>query len=133
MLGRFVYRLTRLEYEPLKNLLIQFFIHIYNVDMSIAEKQDACDYRHFNDFFTRMLKPDARPPVIEQEAILSPVDGTISQIGNIRDEAIIQAKDHEYSLDQLLAGCSDWVQKFSNDKFATLYLSPRDYHRIYLH
>jgi phosphatidylserine decarboxylase len=132
LLCRIVFCLTRLECRPWKTFLIRTFIHVFNVDMSIAEKPDACDYRHFNDFFTRMLKPDARPPVIEQEAILSPVDGTISQIGDIRDDMIIQAKGHEYSLEQLLAGCSDCIQKFSNGKFATLYLSPRDYHRIHM-
>jgi len=132
LLCRVVFYLTRLESRPWKTFLIRTFIHIFNVDMSIAEKQDVGDYKHFNDFFTRLLKSDTRPLAIEQEAILSPVDGTISQIGEIRGDIIIQAKGHEYSLEQLLAGCSDWIYKFSNGKFATLYLSPRDYHRIHM-
>jgi phosphatidylserine decarboxylase len=132
LLCRIVFFLTRMEYSPWKTVLIRTFIHVFNVDMSFAEKQDASDYRHFNDFFTRMLKPDVRPHVLEKDAILSPVDGTISQIGEIRDDMIIQAKGHEYSLEQLLAVCGDWAHIFSNGKFATLYLSPRDYHRIHM-
>jgi phosphatidylserine decarboxylase len=132
LLCHFVFFLARMEYHPWKTFIIRTFIHVFNVDMSIAEKQDACDYKHFNDFFTRMLKPGTRPLVLAKDALLSPVDGTISQIGKIRDNTIIQAKGHAYSLEKLLANYSHWVQKFSNGEFATLYLSPRDYHRIHM-
>ena len=131
-LSHLVFRLARLEYGPLKNFLIRAFIYIYNVDMSSAGKPDPADYRHFNDFFTRDLKPQSRPLTMETGTILCPVDGTVSQIGDIDNDMILQAKGHEYSLKQLLGGHVHLVRQFSGGKFACLYLSPKDYHRIHM-
>jgi len=131
-LSHLVFRLARLEYGPLKNFLIRAFIYIYNVDMNSAGKPDPADYRHFNDFFTRDLKPQSRPLTMETGTILCPVDGTVSQIGDIDNDMILQAKGHEYSLKQLLGGHDNLALRFSDGKFVTLYLSPRDYHRIHM-
>ena len=131
-LSHLVFRLARLEYGPIKTFLIRTFIHIYNVDMGIAGKPDPADYRHFNDFFTRDLKPLARPLAMGQETILCPVDGTVSQFGDINNDLILQAKGHEYSLKKLLGGDDHLVRQFTGGKFACLYLSPKDYHRIHM-
>ena len=100
--------------------------------MSLAVNEDASSYPTFNQFFTRALKPEVRPVCSKSDSIISPVDGAVSQIGNIEGDAIFQAKGHHYTLSQLLAGQNEWCQKFHNGSFATLYLSPRDYHRIHM-
>lgn len=132
LLSRFAYRITRLEYEPLKDILIRTFISLYKVEMNIAVKPDPGQYLHFNDFFTRSLKPDSRPVAMQDECITSPVDGAISQIGDICADRIFQAKGHDYSTIDLLGGNEDMARSFSSGRFATLYLSPRDYHRIHM-
>jgi len=99
--------------------------------MTIAERSTPEDYVTFNDFFTRKLRPNTRPIAKEQETIISPIDGTISQIGNIQENTIIQAKGISYSLETLLVN-KDYLELFKNGNFATLYLSPKDYHRIHL-
>jgi phosphatidylserine decarboxylase len=90
------------------------------------------DYSSFNAFFTRKLKPDARSWNKDKNLILSPVDGAVSQIGTINDDKLIQAKGIDYSLTRLLANDEDAVKAFQNGSFTTLYLSPRDYHRIHM-
>ncbi len=131
-LTHIIYRLTRIEQKTWKNLLISRFIHLYNVDMSQAIHADADVYASFNAFFTRQLAPTARSWDKHQAHILSPVDGAISQIGDIDQQQILQAKGKRYSLPQLLANDQTLVDRFINGKFACLYLSPRDYHRIHM-
>ena len=131
-LSRLIYRLTRIEFKPWKNSLINTFIFFYKIDMNQAIDQKADDYASFNAFFTRRLKPEARSWNKDNELILSPVDGFISQMGNINDTKLIQAKGKNYSLATLLANDAETTKQFKNGLFTTLYLSPRDYHRIHM-
>ena len=131
-LSRLVYLLTRIEFKPFKNLLIRLFIHAFHVDMSIAEQENPDDYKSFNAFFTRKIKKGVRKKIADDNFILSPIDGAISQIGYINKYQLLQAKNKNYTLEQLLGGDSDLADDFLNGSFATLYLSPRDYHRIHM-
>ena len=124
--------LTHSKLRVWKNLFTRWFANQYKVDMSLAVNEDLTGYENFNQFFTRPLKPEARPICSETSCIASPVDGTVSQAGTINDEAIFQAKGHDYSLTELLGSEKDWVNKFRNGSFATIYLSPKDYHRIHM-
>ncbi len=104
----------------------------FKPDMSDALEPNPLAYGSFNDFFTRALKPDARPFTRDANTLISPVDGTIAQIGRIDGNQIIQAKGHHYSLEALLARPSDWTAQFRGGSFATLYLAPYNYHRIHM-
>ena len=131
-LSRLVFYATRSQWRPWKNLLIKYFIRLYRVDMNIAKQADYRQYSSFNHFFTRELNNDARPIVADIECIASPVDGTISQTGLISDTDIFQAKGRLFNLTALLAAKPELSNYFRNGCFATLYLSPRDYHRIHM-
>jgi phosphatidylserine decarboxylase len=109
---------------------IAAFAHRYRVDMSEAAEPDLLAYANFNDFFTRALRPGARP--LAEANLVCPVDGAISECGTIAGEQIFQAKEHHYSIRTLLGGDTDLAKKFENGSFATLYLSPRDYHRVHM-
>jgi len=100
--------------------------------MSIAEQENPDDYKSFNAFFTRKIKKGVRKKITDDNFILSPIDGAISQIGYINKYQLLQAKNKNYTLEQLLGGDSDLADDFLNGSFATLYLSPRDYHRIHM-
>lgn len=130
-LSRLIYRITRCEWTPLKNLLIKSFINYFKVDMSLAIEPDGAAYKHFNAFFTRELKPEVRPVSQDNNTVLCPVDGSISQIGNIEAGEIFQAKNRTYQLNELLVN-DELAENFRNGQFSTLYLSPRDYHRIHM-
>ncbi|KQW40035.1 archaetidylserine decarboxylase [Rhizobacter sp. Root404] len=110
--------------------LIGGFVTKYGVDMSEAADPDIASYKSFNDFFTRALKPGARP--LAQADLVCPVDGAISQFGDIRRDQIFQAKGHAYSTTALVGGDAALAAQFENGHFATLYLSPKDYHRIHM-
>lgn len=110
--------------------LIRWFVARYGVDMSEAENPDIASYASFNEFFTRPLKPVARP--LADAAFVSPVDGAISRLGDIEDHHIIQAKGHRFTTTQLVGGDADLAERFRHGRFANLYLSPRDYHRIHM-
>ncbi|MEJ2895974.1 archaetidylserine decarboxylase [Bordetella avium] len=116
----------------LKNAMISRFVQRYNVDMSEALVEDPLAYPCFNDFFTRALKPDARPLDDDSANVLSPADGTISQLGPIREGRIFQAKGHSFGLTALLGGDAERAAPFEGGDFATIYLSPRDYHRVHM-
>lgn len=131
-LTRLVYWLAQSKNTFIKNTFISRFKNHYQVDMSLATNEDALSYENFNQFFTRALKPEVRPVDQDIDSIISPVDGAISQIGKIEADSIIQAKGHSYSLKQLLAGQEEWCKAFYNGKFTTVYLSPKDYHRIHM-
>lgn len=111
---------------------IHGFIRIYDVDMDEAENPDPDSYACFNDFFTRALRDGARESVQQKHGIACPADGAISQIGEIRDTRVYQAKGHSYSLEALLGGDAGRAAQFRNGVFATIYLSPRDYHRVHM-
>lgn len=116
----------------LKNRLISWFVRQYQVDMSQAQIEDPCAYEHFNAFFTRALKDGARPLDQTPGAILCPADGAISQLGSIEHGRIFQAKGHSFSTTELLGGDSERAAPFMGGQFATVYLSPRDYHRVHM-
>lgn len=115
----------------LKNRIINWFVKRYQVDLSEAEFEKASDYATFNDFFTRQLKPGARPLVVDGKKVLCPADGCISQIGGLRSGDLLQAKGQYYSAQDLLADKDD-AQIFQAGEFATIYLSPKDYHRVHM-
>ncbi len=129
-ISRLTFYLARMR-SPLVAPAIRWFVARYQVDLSEAEFPDPVAYLTFNDFFTRALKPDARPVVSQNDAIASPADGRISAIGHIDETHIFQAKGHGYSLEDLLAG-EDCAMPYRNGLFATIYLSPRDYHRVHM-
>lgn len=114
----------------LTTAVIRWFVARYGVNMAEAAEPDIGSYKTFNDFFTRALRTDARP--IASADFICPVDGAISQFGAIRNGQIFQAKGHQYSTIALLAGNTVLADKFKDGSFATLYLSPRDYHRIHM-
>lgn len=132
LLASLAYRITRCGIPPLKNTLIRAFMRRYRVDMGEAEHERPEDYRDFNAFFTRGLKPGARTLPADGKDFASPVDGRVSQIGAIDAETLIQAKGRRYSLHDLLGGDRPMADSFRDGAYATLYLSPRDYHRIHM-
>ncbi len=110
--------------------LINWFVRRYGVDMSEASNSDISSYASFNDFFTRALTDGARP--LAKADLVCPVDGAISQFGRIEAGRIFQAKGHHYSSQALVGGDAELARQFDSGHFATLYLSPRDYHRIHM-
>jgi phosphatidylserine decarboxylase len=114
----------------LTTALIRWFVRRYGVNMAEAANPDIRSYATFNEFFTRPLRSDARP--LAPADFICPVDGAISQFGAIGHDRIFQAKGHDYSTAALLGGDRDLAAQFLDGSFATLYLSPRDYHRIHM-
>ena len=114
----------------LTTTIIRRFVKRYNVNMAEAANPDISSYTSFNDFFTRALKPGARP--LASAALICPVDGTISQFGAIAGDQIFQAKGHSFSTTALVGGDAELAAQFKDGSFANLYLSPRDYHRIHM-
>ena len=110
--------------------VIRWFVGRYRVNMAEAANPDIAGYASFNEFFTRSLQPDARP--LAQADFICPVDGAISQFGAIDHDRIFQAKGHNYSTTALVGGDAVLAAQFENGHFATLYLSPKDYHRIHM-
>jgi phosphatidylserine decarboxylase len=132
LLSALMYRLTRVESPALKNTLIRRFIDLYGVEMGDALESEPTRYRSFNDFFTRALRPDARPVGQEENNIVCPADGVLSQAGDIEAGSLFQAKGHDYALLDLLGGDMPWCRRFEEGSFATVYLSPKDYHRVHM-
>lgn len=116
----------------IKNTFIKWFAKRYNVDMSLAQQENPLEYRSFNDFFTRALKPDARPLDTNPHSLVWPADGAVSQLGKIVNGRIFQAKGQDYSAAELLGGDEQLAAEFAGGEFATVYLSPRDYHRVHM-
>ena len=123
-------KLANLNAGSLTTAVIGWFVQRYKVNMAEAANPDIASYTSFNEFFTRPLKNNARP--LAHAEFVCPVDGTISQLGNIEQDQIFQAKGHNYSTLALLAGQQPLAAKFQNGHFACLYLSPKDYHRIHM-
>ena len=110
--------------------LIKWFVKRYQVNMAEAANPDIASYASFNDFFTRALRSDARPQAAAD--FICPVDGAISQFGQIENDQLFQAKGHHYSTTALVGGDQNLAAQFQDGSFATLYLSPKDYHRIHM-
>ena len=121
--------LANVKVPAIKNHLIRNFIRDYDVNMSEAREESVEHYACFNDFFIRRLKPECRP--ISDAGIVSPVDGAISEIGSITAGKLLQAKGRDYTVRELLAN-NELSSQFDNGRFATLYLSPKDYHRVHM-
>lgn len=130
-LSRIVRAATRWTFRPWKDFLIGRVVRAYRVDMGEAAQPDPHAYASFNAFFTRALREGARPPDGDIETIVSPADGRISQIGRIADGRILQAKGRTYSVAELL-GDEAAAAAYRDGIFATVYLSPRDYHRVHM-
>ena len=129
-LTAFAGRVASRERGATTTRLVRWFVRKYGVDMSEAAVSDVAAYASFNDFFTRALKPGARP--LAEADLICPVDGTISQFGRIEHDQILQAKGHRYSTTALVGGDRALAERFHDGSFATLYLSPKDYHRIHM-
>ncbi|HTT00469.1 MAG TPA: archaetidylserine decarboxylase [Steroidobacteraceae bacterium] len=141
-LSRVVYHLTRSRVRVLKSLLIASFVRAFHPRMAEAAEPDPHRYPTFNHFFTRALREGARPIAPEPATVISPVDGAVSQIGQLAELTIIQAKGRHYRLDALLGAlpahgqhlpaAAEWTRRLRGGTFATLYLAPYDYHRIHM-
>lgn len=131
-LSRLVQWSARSRYFPLRKTITRWFIRRYEVDMSEALEPDPDAYADFNSFFTRALRTEARPVVDGVGQIACPADGAISQLGDIQGEQIFQAKGHSYSLIELLGGSQERAKPYIGGRFATMYLSPGDYHRMHM-
>ena len=131
-LSKMMSKLTHCENKVWKNLFIKQVIRHYGVNMDEALKQDINYFNSFNHFFTRELKPGARPFTAERNAIACPADGTVSQAGNITNGEIFQAKGKSYTATDLLGGSLERAEPFNNGVFTTIYLSPKDYHRLHM-
>lgn len=123
-------KLAHLRAGKLTTAVIRWFVGRYQVNMAEAANPAIESYASFNEFFTRALKLGARP--LAQASQICPVDGAISQFGEIKHDQIFQAKGHDYSTRTLLAGNGEMAKQYDNGHFATIYLSPRDYHRIHM-
>ncbi|MBO9664835.1 archaetidylserine decarboxylase [Dokdonella sp.] len=126
-----VRRATRWTFAPWKNFLIGRIVRSYRVDLDEADNPDPAAYPHFNAFFTRALKPGARPLAADPGTILCPADGRVSQSGAISGDRILQAKGRDYTVAELL-GDAGAATVYADGAFLTVYLSPRDYHRVHM-
>ncbi|NKF22698.1 archaetidylserine decarboxylase [Solimonas marina] len=130
-LSQLVFRVTQVRHPGFKNWLIRLFLRGYTIDLGEAERERIEDYASFNDFFTRALKPGARPMPDDAQTFVSPVDGTISQFGTIDEDRLIQAKGRDYRIGELLAE-HPAAADFIGGEFCTIYLAPYNYHRIHM-
>ena len=125
--------LTRVEAPWFKNAFIRVFLRLFpSISLDEAVVRDITQFKSFNAFFTRALVPSARTVDVDARAFVSPVDGTVSQFGDITGGELIQAKGHTYSAQSLLAGNADWAAEFAGGQFITIYLAPYNYHRIHM-
>ena len=126
-----VYRLTRIRHPGFKDFLITGFVRLYDVETQDIKLALPADFASFNEFFIRELSDHTRPIDAGEHSIVSPVDGTVSQAGRLRRNALLQAKGIEYSLDDLLATNLDDARAYTAGHFATIYLAPYNYHRVH--
>jgi phosphatidylserine decarboxylase len=130
-LSRVVGKIAASENPVVKNVAIQAFKAQYGIDLSIAEQTNALKYKSFNEFFTRALKEGIRDIDQDPLSVVCPADGAISQIGTVRDGDVFQAKGQSFSVEKLI-GDPQLAEPFKNGEFATVYLSPKDYHRVHM-
>ena len=131
-LSGLIFFIARIQWSPVKNLSLKIYLALHEVNMSEAVEENPYAYKNLNAFFTRALKADARPIDDTANSMSCPVDGRVSQARGIENGRVFQAKGHDYSLLELVGGIDELAQPFNNGSFATLYLSPRDYHRIHM-
>ena len=131
LLSKAMHWFMQIEQPWIKNTTTKLMVKAFDINVSEAENEDLEAYQHFNAFFTRSLKPEARPIDEDHNAWCSPVDGIVSQSQSINGNQLIQAKCHEYELEALLGGDIEYAKQFINGDSAVIYLSPKDYHRIH--
>lgn len=131
-LTRLIGKLASAEAGSLTTAVIRWFIKQYNVNMDEAKYSDPKHFKTFNEFFVRELKQGARPISSQDNVLTHPADACVSQFGPIQDGKLIQAKGHKYTAQELLGGDATLAAEFVDGDFATLYLSPRDYHRVHM-
>lgn len=131
-ISRLTLRVTRLRVRWFKNALIRWFARQYDINWDESLYRQPENFEHFNAFFTRELAPGMRPVEGDAHSVVSPADGHISQFGEINDDRVFQAKGRDFSVMELLGGDSDSAGLFRNGSFLTVYLSPRDYHRVHM-
>ena len=127
-----MFKLAHIKFTPVKNFIIKGYTKFNAVKMEEAIEEDKYAYESLNAFFTRALKPECRPFDNTENSWLCPVDGAVSQATKIENGRVFQAKGHDYSLLELVGGDEKLAAPFQNGNFATIYLSPRDYHRIHM-
>lgn len=132
LLSRLMWKATRCCNKTWKTWLTNFIIDRFNINVAEAENTNLESYANFNEFFTRKLREGARPQAEASDAILSPADGVVSQAGAITHGRLIQAKGKDYGLTELLGGDLALASQFQGGEFTTIYLSPRDYHRLHM-
>ena len=132
LLSRLVGWFAQSEYPLIKNTFIKWFAKRYDVNMQEALNEDLESYNSFNEFFTRPLKDGARLIAAGDNTLVSPADGAVSQLGKIELGRVFQAKGRDYSVAELLGGDADRAAPFVNGDFMTVYLSPKDYHRVHM-
>lgn len=131
-ISRLMGSLANCRWPWFKNTFIKVFIKMYHVNMQEAVEPQPENYDNFNHFFTRLLKPELRPIVAGENEIACPVDGYVGQIGNIQNGKIFQAKQFAYDALTLLGGTAALANTFNDGKFTTLYLAPKNYHRVHM-
>jgi phosphatidylserine decarboxylase len=131
LLTALVRRIARIRAPAVKNRLIKWFVRAFDVELDEVKLEVPGDFATFNEFFVRELKEDARPIDDDDDAIVSPVDGTVSYAGTIRGDMLFQAKGIDYTLEDLLATDLDEAARYVNGRFATIYLAPYNYHRVH--
>ncbi len=131
LISRLIYFITRLR-GPMVKPMINSFIKKFDVDMSEAAYANTGLYKSFNEFFTRPLRPEARPIDQGKNTLVCPADGTVSEAGSIQQRQIFQAKGHFYTTTELLGGDASMSALFENGRFATFYLAPNNYHRVHM-
>jgi len=132
LLSRLVGKLANCEMPLIKNTFIEWFVRRYNVDMSEAAEPEPRNYPSFNAFFTRPLRAGVRPIDMSSHTIACPADGAVSQAGPIENGRLFQAKGQWFSAQELLGGDAALAAEFADGQFATVYLAPRDYHRVHM-
>ncbi len=131
-LSRLVHRVTHSRRRWLKDALIRWFARRYRVDLGEARYPDPAAYLDFNSFFIRALRPGVRPLPADAQALSAPADGRLSEFGSLEDERLLQAKGRRYSVVELLGGSEQRAAPFRDGSFLTVYLAPRDYHRVHM-
>ena len=132
LLSWMMLRATRIRFAPWKNWQIRWFTRKYGVDLSVVPDSDPASYPHFNAFFTRALVPGARPMEGGPRTVVSPADGTVAAAGAMNGRTVLQAKGRTYTLEALFGGDERAAAEFAGGRFVTIYLAPRDYHRVHM-
>ncbi len=132
LISALVYKIARIKWAPVKNFSLKIYLSLHQVNMSEAVEENPYAYKTLNAFFTRALKPGARLIDNTENTLVCPVDGKVSQAQAIENGRVFQAKGQDYSLLELVGGIDELAEPFTNSSFATIYLSPRDYHRIHM-